>query len=326
MAKRTMGKYLTLNQLGTIVNMMMAICYREHGAEFLSAYEMEVRAKEGAGLHAELDLMFDALRDDDGSAPAPVPLLKKTSSVMKTKKPAVKTLKMTGAAKAVAKAKKPTAKTTGAACLKAKTKPTALPASVRKNLKTKKLTTKTLTVPIVGRQHREKVPETRFALKDLKWSPWKLLLAPKVPEGQKEENWDEALSGFTGVRRLNMFSGKTKVPAVYEVAVQPKAACRMYVLGCRATKGFSGQNWDSYFCRTNMFEKQIKHATAMGCKVFVRRVVMNKVIKCQGQSFKNAMELCSYLRRHYDYAWHLTRKGKWLFTRSVTWRKMQISL
>ena len=36
LAKRTFGSHLKLDQFNTIMEMFMAICYREHGAEFLS--------------------------------------------------------------------------------------------------------------------------------------------------------------------------------------------------------------------------------------------------------------------------------------------------
>ncbi len=65
LADMTSGKHLNLKQFDTIVDMMMAICYREHDPNFLAAYEKEVRAREGLGIRPELDTMFAHLRGAD---------------------------------------------------------------------------------------------------------------------------------------------------------------------------------------------------------------------------------------------------------------------
>eukprot|EP00058_Branchiostoma_floridae_P019107 XP_002604596.1 hypothetical protein BRAFLDRAFT_92819 [Branchiostoma floridae] len=62
MARRTHGCHLNLNQFSSIVDFMMAICYRERGAEQLEAYEKEVRSRRGGGgMNRELHQLFDAL-------------------------------------------------------------------------------------------------------------------------------------------------------------------------------------------------------------------------------------------------------------------------
>ncbi|XP_078687765.1 uncharacterized protein LOC144919951 [Branchiostoma floridae x Branchiostoma belcheri] len=62
LARRTHGCHLNLNQFASIVDFMMAICYRERGAEQLEAYEKEVRSRKGGGgMNRELHQLFDVL-------------------------------------------------------------------------------------------------------------------------------------------------------------------------------------------------------------------------------------------------------------------------
>ena len=75
LADRSHGKRLNLDQFETIVDMMMAICYRETGPAMLEAFEREVRAREGAGIRQDLDKMFNTLRHPvtDVTSPTDVP-------------------------------------------------------------------------------------------------------------------------------------------------------------------------------------------------------------------------------------------------------------
>ncbi|CAH1269975.1 Hypp4268 [Branchiostoma lanceolatum] len=62
LARRTHGCHLNLNQFSSIVDFMMAICYRERGADQLEAYEKEVRSRRGGGgMNRELHQLFDVL-------------------------------------------------------------------------------------------------------------------------------------------------------------------------------------------------------------------------------------------------------------------------
>lgn len=58
MATLTDGFHLFLDQFSSIVNFMMAICYREQGLDELQVYEDEVQ---GRGINRELHRMFDHL-------------------------------------------------------------------------------------------------------------------------------------------------------------------------------------------------------------------------------------------------------------------------
>ena len=88
-SRLTGGRHLKLSEFSTIVDMMMAICYREHGAEFFDAYEHEVRARDGAGMRQDLDHMFGTLRDDtpdaEDSDESEAPVVKTTKPHRTTK-------------------------------------------------------------------------------------------------------------------------------------------------------------------------------------------------------------------------------------------------
>ena len=101
LAKMTDGKHLDLEQFSTIIDVIMAICYRETGPDFFEAYEREVRAREGADIRLELDHMFDALRDPAAETTgSPSTAVADTTTTTSTVPPAKKA--RTGAAKKTA--------------------------------------------------------------------------------------------------------------------------------------------------------------------------------------------------------------------------------
>ncbi|XP_025108346.1 uncharacterized protein LOC112572731 [Pomacea canaliculata] len=59
LARTTKGRHLKLDQFNNIFDIIMAVCYRERGVEFVEAYEDEVREREGhVGLHKDLESLF----------------------------------------------------------------------------------------------------------------------------------------------------------------------------------------------------------------------------------------------------------------------------
>ncbi|XP_025076951.1 uncharacterized protein LOC112553747 isoform X2 [Pomacea canaliculata] len=71
MANITGGQHLKLSEFSTLCDAIMAICYREKGAEFLQNWEAEVRARDGRkSLHSDLDGVFGTLRRADSNASA----------------------------------------------------------------------------------------------------------------------------------------------------------------------------------------------------------------------------------------------------------------
>lgn len=94
MADMTGGQHLKLYEFNTLCDVIMAICYREKGGEFLQNYEAEVRARVGRKvLHRDLEGVFGTLRRADSKAstcsvprtpsPSKTPSLTKTLSFSK---------------------------------------------------------------------------------------------------------------------------------------------------------------------------------------------------------------------------------------------------
>ena len=106
LADKTAGRRVELDQFSNLFDFIMAICYREQGAEFLDIYEQEVRQRNARmGLHKDLNAMFGALKDGEPSTSSSSkvpdspemktlpykPALKKVSSL--TKVPSIVNLK-----------------------------------------------------------------------------------------------------------------------------------------------------------------------------------------------------------------------------------------
>lgn len=66
LANKTAGRRVELEQFSNLFDFIMAICYREQGAEFLDLYEQEVRARDARmGLHKDVHALFGALREGE---------------------------------------------------------------------------------------------------------------------------------------------------------------------------------------------------------------------------------------------------------------------
>ena len=80
LADKTAGRRVELQQFSNLFDFIMAICYREQGAEFLDKYEMEVRAS----------VMFGALKDGEPSTSSSADKGDKPESRTVPYKPAMK--------------------------------------------------------------------------------------------------------------------------------------------------------------------------------------------------------------------------------------------
>jgi len=69
MASLTDGFHLRMDQFSSIVNFMMAICFREEGGETLDTYETEVKTG-GKGMNRELHRLFDTLQGREATGTA----------------------------------------------------------------------------------------------------------------------------------------------------------------------------------------------------------------------------------------------------------------
>lgn len=132
---------------------------------------------------------------------------------------------------------------------------------------------------------RENVPQTNFALAHLIWTPWRCIVSRTPPEGA-------GIRKGPGFWTLPIFQGNTRVPAVYEVAVQTQHHGKKYIVYQRITKGFDG----SQIWRRSDIDAQIKDVLDHGCDIFVRRTVLGNSL------MKSFSDIRSKLHR-YDCAW-----------------------
>lgn len=280
-AKRTDGQHLKLSDFKNVFDFLMTVCYREKGDDLFHTYEKEVRGRCGA-INKDLDKLFGDLRDKApaGSEVSDIPKpAKPSASKPKCSKP-VKLVKVKSATK-----RTPLAPTTK--------RFRALAKGVRKNGVDAKFVDKNL-----PRLRRENVPECNFMLREMKWSSWQLVISPDV---NTELNITNKRRGAEhGYRVSDIFGGRTKVPALYEIAVQTKHRGRKHVLYsklCRHGFRCSG-NWERSLFTKSDLRAQIDKVVEKKCSVFIRRVVIKGA---------KASEQARYSLVKYDYAWKAIR-------------------
>ncbi|XP_046542555.1 uncharacterized protein LOC124252925 [Haliotis rubra] len=250
MTNITHGRHLQLDQFSNIFDMIMAICYRERGADFLEAYEDEVRGRHGGGaINKDLEGLFGTLRDD-----AVPPSLTLSSSLKK-----IPTMSLFGATKgvpsvsalkklkAVVEAKGEAKKVKGAG----KTK------GVSKSRKGKRKTKKP------KKFLRENVGDKKFddddfaggILKDMDWTGWKRAIYPVVyPMDARQCRYWRApkrlFKGGFGHMNTGIFDYEHDVQAIYELGVRPPNTRRkrIYTTLFKVSKGLALQRDGMSFC------------------------------------------------------------------------------
>ncbi|XP_062601715.1 uncharacterized protein LOC134263399 [Saccostrea cucullata] len=289
MADKTGGHYLKLENFSSICDFIMAICYREKDDGLFMNYEAEVTARQGtSGLHKDLNNMFATLRRGDSvsstsipgcsicvsTAPhSPLPITHMDSIVSSTSDVSTKP-------KTIDLPKAPIPRAPKARPLK-KRQP------IPKNNSTKK------SIP------RENIPETKFALRNLKWTPWKLAYSPEKPEGPFHKMYLK-----NGFRRTKLFKSSTGTK-VYEVAVQTRPRGKLHVMYHKITPLDLDQgSWERCLFqgsrrRVYVHRRQILRVIQQGCRVFIRKTDISK-----GQ-MKEVEKL-----NNYSYAWARSISGK----------------
>ncbi|XP_076444170.1 uncharacterized protein LOC143282420 [Babylonia areolata] len=293
MTTMTDGQHLKLSQFGTLCDVIMAICYREKGAEFFSNYEAEVRAREGRqALHKDLEGVFGVLRRADSSAStAAAP-----SAAKAAKSPAATT-----AASAVTKiskgGKKPSTKKSVTMSTAKKLVARAAKTTDSKP-KSKRFTKRIL---VARRLNREKVPDTNFRLRQLKWSPWQLAVV-SAEEDTKSGQWRRFMGGVAKVRGGGVLGGGSSARAqrsvMCEAAVQTRPGARRHVVWCRVLPASSANRLSlSRLFMAPSARAQMDRVIRSGCRVWVRwaRIGQHEEVKQQVKDI-------------YDYAW-CARKG-----------------
>ncbi|XP_067678222.1 uncharacterized protein [Haliotis asinina] len=270
-SKETGGRHLKLDNFTNIFDFLMAICYREHGADTLHQYEKEVRARCGDGtLSKDMEGMFTSLRDGIVS---PVPTTTTTTTV--TSDAPKKSVK-------ASTVKKPTS-------MQKVRKPK--PRSIREpNKQTLKKPTK-FGKPLL---RREEVFENNFSLRDMDWSLWVRVISPFVPLKQ-EAQWEKRRGANPGFKRRTVFKSQNNKPALYEVSVQTTKFGRRCVVFSKFCHHIPDNvNWETRLLGNKLVRAQVNNVVSQNCSVFVRRVVYRRA---SGHTKAAAM------MKPYDYAW-----------------------
>ncbi|KAK3591892.1 hypothetical protein CHS0354_005102 [Potamilus streckersoni] len=332
-AIKTGGHHLKLGEFSNICDFIIAICYRERGDMFLEGYETEVRSRQKTELHKDLEGLFTTLRRDDSassvglhsgeenrSPDTSLISLRQSSSFA----PASGTTYSFGgdSAQVISVAGSlnppPTAASPATRFKNRKIglRRSAKASSVPRGMATKSNVTdiKKSRVRKLEKIYREKIPETRFVLKKLKWSPWKLAWTSDVRK-TTTKGWKA--DSKAGYRRKNLFKDMRE-HTLYEVAVQTKLHGRKVVVLSKflqAKKQARSTRWMGRIFRQRYIKRQLRTVINHACDIFVRRVTFSRL------SARRKLKL-NMLRKTYDYAWTGHQKGN---HRNLTRDSIQIS-
>ncbi|CAH1795314.1 unnamed protein product, partial [Owenia fusiformis] len=285
-SSQTGGKHLKLAEFQTIIDMMMAICYREHGVEYFEAYEKEVREREGKGMRGELTKMFDALRDPDShdaTDEAMTPIIKRKKKSTPKKAPR----KFQMSPKVTPKVTVKTATTTPKLKV-VKMTPKTLRVVKRSPMKLYPSSTKIAKIP---RHNRENVAEIHFSSATLAWSPWKPV---------------SNILEFRSIYSMKQNQSRSK-SFLYELAVQTKPYTRRFPVYIKlATRCLHSTNGAlRMYINNDEIREQLENVEKQGCKLFARCLEIKRPVTCYGRKFTNGQDLKKFLVKSYDYAWNL---------------------
>uniref|UniRef100_A0A0B7A309 VWFA domain-containing protein n=1 Tax=Arion vulgaris TaxID=1028688 RepID=A0A0B7A309_9EUPU len=278
----TGGKHLRLEDLGSLFDTLMAVCYREgNNMDMLANYEKEVRAR-SAGIGSDIDTIFANLRSDaiDTSTPS---LVKHTSSISAAKHITLPKLSD------VKRSLHGTAKT-NICRISSNIKKTK---TVKSNLNK----FKNSNLPLLK---RENVPESNFLLRSLRWCPWKLAIVnDKDLPKEKSEMWEKrsARPGYSLKmlsRPKSLFTQHNRKSTLFEVAVQARGTHkkRYVVFSAISNLSFVVGNWEQRLL--GVARSQVDNILSTGGRVFVRFCFIEN---------KSILESSKTNLRRYDYAW-----------------------
>ncbi|XP_022319697.2 uncharacterized protein LOC111122301 [Crassostrea virginica] len=309
MAEVTGGHYLRLENFSNICDFIMAICYRERDDGLFLNYEAEVAARQGtSGFHKDLNNMFATLRREDS----------KQSNISSTSKPdqvppvSAKPIGRRGSYSSDSGASSSgcsSAEPSGTvhrygsfSSVSSASSPSPHIPAVVPPLSVTPASSFSYTMPATGNSHRpsspkqrriygrtsnkkrntiprEKVPETKFKLRNLKWSSWKLAYSPEKPDDSR--NWRK-MRLLNGYKRKSLFSS-SKRQKMYEVSVQTHPRGKLHVMYQTMTSSnLDSLNWcrrlfEGSYMRYRIHQRQIKRVIQQGCRVFVRRADVKKI-------------------------------------------------
>ncbi|XP_060086451.1 uncharacterized protein LOC132565729 [Ylistrum balloti] len=278
----TEGHYLKLNEFSNICDFLMAICYRERGDDLFSGYEAEVRGRYGpGGIHRDLEGLFGTLRKADSG-----------TSGIHSAPPVISPLSTPSAISSVPKPVKGVPRRTKVDPSRSKVNPK------RRNVTVKNIKDKLICNDDAKMIPREKTAETVFTCNCLDWSSWRLAYIPTDVNEPKTKNGFRRKFKGTCHKRIQLFRDKCK-SALYEIAVQTKRRGKRHVMFSKVISGtIDNREWEYnlLFGAKLRLHRQIQSVVEQGCKVFVRRAVLDK----------KAMSEVDTLNK-YSYAWSLQK-------------------
>ena len=293
-----------------------------------------MRAREGAGIRAELDRLFKTLGDASTTptpsspstppvsslfAPTPFSFTTAPSRPRKratgaTKRPTPVARRLFGAAKSplrktkagrVTKRSKPRRATTvtpAAAAVDVTDGPSTSAASLhvptaltgKKNITRSKMNTSTKVL-------RETVDNKEASvLGNFNWTTWERAFLGEVSPRWK--HWKARQGGHLGFRNTKVLYN-TENPAVYELAAQTNDDCTPKAVWMGCTSGFTCHNWDTHFL-TSQLQDNIDSVLRRGGKVFVRRAThLNTSFTHNADVITTFDDARKALRDSFDYAW-----------------------
>lgn len=303
MAKETGGHYLRLENFSNICDFIMAICYRERDDDLFMNYEAEVAARQGtSGLHQDLNKMFATLRREDSnrSCKSGTSKLDHAASIPS------RSSSFSSDGSSINNMSDSRSATPEIPALHSPLPMTPLnsflpsPVSHKKIVKPRKLRQIPKKKSNLNAFPREQEPGTKFNLRKLKWTPWKLAYSAEKPDDTRK--WRK-------MYRMNGYNRKTLFPCssdlkVYELSVQTHPRGKLHVMYARVTAAdLNDSKWSHHLFpgsrrRRYIHCRQIKRVLSQGCRVFVRKADIKK------RQIKQVDNL-----NKYSYAWTRSISG-----------------
>lgn len=162
---------------------------------------------------------------------------------------------------------------------------------------------------VIDKVKRHTVSDGNFILKKnnlaRRWSPWKLAMT-QLHSPINLRRWTPCRRLKIGYHTRQLFKQESRSARVlYEIAVQTTKHGKKYVMFCKwGWTNANPFNWIKGLLRKPILAKQLFNALNSGCRIFVRRCVLNRLGKKQAQLVKQ-------WRKMYSYAWadglHVTK-------------------
>ncbi|ESP05582.1 hypothetical protein LOTGIDRAFT_228107 [Lottia gigantea] len=305
-SEQTFGEYIKMADFSHVCDVIMAICYRERGAEFLEGYEREVRSRFGlAALDVGLEGVFGALKRVDSKAsnaslPTAIrtPPLSPLSSIdsMETDPQTVVPYVDPGSGSVPV-----SISLVDSTTFQSKTR--KFPKSVKRVVTTaRKPIPKPATVSAIvnPRLRRERVTVNNFRYSYLDWSVWKLAVQPKSGVATDSKKW---INNYDFLVKKSLFrAGFSNTRYLYEFSVQTKPGGKRHVVYCDVINHKKlSSDWRDIL-NTDDLKDKVDNVMDSKCRIFVRRAVVSRAFRGN----KKYSQLKSHVEELYDYVWSQT--------------------